>query len=300
MSGRRGKDDDHDEHVMMLNERRRAAYADLLSQTWDDEENGALQGPALKRRRLSLEPILSSQPYENENDGDTNVDLGQEDEQDDQEKQDHRMDDDFEDLLAMEPTLSSPPPPVHRPPPSAPRFVLSTPSKPTSSMPAPIDSIDMFLRPPRFKPPDEEREAAVEPLPEHFSPRRRGQKFLAGGLAAEVRGWLVELESQGPRGARNSAREDGWKIKIAVDEVTGGYGAGMTLVRGRRMGSNSGGAADLYPIRMILGGEKGMSEGIKKGEQAAVGKMVGVKGPAWEVDIDGVTWGASASWKVLS
>ena len=299
MSGRREKKDGHDDHVTRLNERRRAAYADLLSETWDDEEEGASQSPALKRRRLSVEPILSSQPYENENDSDINVDFEQEDGQDDQQKQDHGMDDDFEDLLAMEPTLSSPPPPVHRPPPSAPRFVLSTPSKPTSSIP-PIDSIDTFLRPPRFKPPDEEREAAVEPLPDHFSPRRRGQKFLAGGLAAEVRGWLVERESQGTRSARNPVREDGWKIKIAVDEVSGGYGAGMTLVRGRRMGSNGDGAADLYPIRMILGGEEGMSEGIKKGGQAAVGKVVGVKGPAWEVDIDGVRWGVSANWKVIN
>lgn len=300
VSGHRGKEDERDDHVSRLNERRRVAYADLLSQTWDDDEEGAFQSPALKRRRLSLEPILSSQPYDSENYGDTNVDFEQEDEQHDQQKQGHGIDDDFEDLLSLEPTLSSPPPPVYRPPPSAPRFVLSTPSKPISSTPAPIEPTDTFLRPPRFKPPDEEREAAVEPLPEHFSPRRRGQKFLAGGLAAEVRGWLVDRESQAARSARNPAKEDRWKIKIAIDEVTGGHGAGMTLVRGRRVGSNGDDAANLYPIRMILGGEEGMSEGIRKGEQAAVGKMVGVKGPAWEVDIDGVRWGVSASWKVLN
>ncbi|KFY29748.1 hypothetical protein V493_02255 [Pseudogymnoascus sp. VKM F-4281 (FW-2241)] len=286
VSAHRGKEDDQDDHVARLNERRRAVHADLLSQTWDDDEEGAFQSPALKRRRLSLEPILSSQPYDGENYADTNVDFEQEDEQHDQQNQGHGMDDEFEDLLAMAPTLSSPPPPVHRPPPSAPRFVLSTPSKPISSTPARIESTDTFLRPPLFKPPDEEREAAVEPLPDQFSPRRRGQKFLAGGLAAEVRGWLVDRESQATRGARNSAREDGWKIKIVVDEVTGGHGAGMTLVRGRRVSSNDDEAADLYPIRMILGGEEGMSEGIRKGEQGAVGKIVGVKGPAWEVDID--------------
>ncbi|KFY11214.1 hypothetical protein V492_04580 [Pseudogymnoascus sp. VKM F-4246] len=292
VSGIRGKEDEQDDHVARLNERRRAAYADMLSQTWEDDEATAFQSPALKRRRLSLEPILSSQPIDSQSHGDTNVDFEQEDEQHDQQKHDHEMDDDFEDLLSMEPpTLSSPPPPVHRPAPSAPRFVLSTPLKPTSSTPAPIDSTDTFLRPPRFKPPDEEREAAVEPLPEHFSPRRRGQKFLAGGLAAEVRGWLVERESQATRSARNPMREDGWKIKIAVDEVKGGHGAGMTLVRGRRVGSNGDEGADLYPIRMILGGEEGMAEGIKKGEPAAVGKVVGVKGPAWEVDVDGVRWG---------
>ncbi|OBT92430.1 hypothetical protein VE01_09284 [Pseudogymnoascus verrucosus] len=287
VSGHRGKDDEQDDHVARLNERRRAAYADLHSQTWEDDEEVAFQSPALKRRRLSLEPILSSQPCDGGNYGDTNVDFEDEDEELDQQKHGHGMDDDFEDLLAMEPpTLSSPPPPAYRPPPSAPRFVLSTPSKPTSSTPAPIESADAFLRPPRFKPPDEEREAAVEPLPEHFSPRRRGQKFLAGGLAAEVRGWLVDRESQAARSARNPVREDGWKIKIAVDEVTGGYGAGMTLVRGRRVGSNSYEGGGVYPIRMMLGGEEGMSEGIRKGEQAAVGKVVGVKGPAWEVDVD--------------
>lgn len=301
VSGHRGKDDEQDDHVARLNERRRAAYADLHSQTWEDDEEVAFQSPALKRRRLSLEPILSSQPCDGGNYGDTNVDFEEEDEELDQQKHGHGMDDDFEDLLAMEPpTLSSPPPPAYRPPPSVPRFVLSTPSKPTSSTPAPIESADAFLRPPRFKPPDEEREAAVEPLPEHFSPRRRGQIFLAGGLAAEVRGWLVDRESQAARSAKNPVREDGWKIKIAVDEVTGGYGAGMTLVRGRRVGSNSYEGGGLYPIRMMLGGEEGMSEGIRKGEQAAVGKVVGVKGPAWEVDVDGVRWGVSATWKVLN
>ncbi|OBT41711.1 hypothetical protein VE00_07799 [Pseudogymnoascus sp. WSF 3629] len=301
VSGHRGKEDDQDDHVARLNARRRAAYADLLSQPWEDDEETAFQSPALKRRRLSLEPILSSQPHDGENYSDNNVDFEEDDEQYHQQKLAHGMDDDFEDLLALEPpTLSSPPPPVYRPPPSAPRFVLSTPSKPTSSMPAPIESTDTFLRPPRFKPPDEERETAVEPLPEHFSPRRRGQKFLAGGLAAEVRGWLVDRESQATRSARNPIREDGWKIKIAVDEVTGGHGAGMTLVRGRRVGINGDEGTDLYPIRMILGGEEGMSEGIRKGEQAAVGKVVGVKGPAWEIDIDGVRWGVSATWKVLN
>lgn len=299
LSGHRGNEDDQDDHVARLNERRRAAYADLLSQTCEDDDEGAFQSPALKRRRLSLEPILSSQPCDVENYGDTNVNFDQDDEEHDQQPQAHGIDDD-EDLLALEPTLSSPLPPVHRPPPSAPRFVLSTPSKPTSSMPAPIDSTDTFLRPPRFKPPDEEREAAMEPLPEHFSPRRRGQKFLAGGLATEVRGWLVDRESQAARNARNPVGEDGWKIKIVVDEVTGGYGAGMTLVRGRRVGSNGDEGANLYPIRMILGGEEGMSEGIRKGEQAAVGKVVGVKGPAWEIEIDGVRWGVSATWKVLN
>jgi hypothetical protein len=299
VSGHRGKEDEQDDHVARLNERRRAAYTDLLSQTWDDDEEGAFHSPALKRRRLSLEPILSSQPYVGEDYGDTNINSEQEDEQHGQQLQAHGMDDDFEDLLSMEPPiLSSPPPPVHRPLPTAPRFVLSTPAKPTSSMPAPIESTDTFLRPPRFKPPDEEHEAAVEPLPEHFSPRRRGQKFLAGGLAAEVRGWLVDLESQATRSARNPVKDDGWKIKIAVDEVTGGHGAGMTLVRGRRVGSNAE-ATNLYPIHMMLGGEEGMSEGIRKGEQAAVGKVIGVKGPAWEVDVDGVRWGVSAAWKVL-
>lgn len=300
VSGHRGNEDDQDDHVARLNERRRAAYADLLSQTWEDDEEGAFQSPALKRRRLSLEPILSSQPYDGENYGDANVYFEHDDEQHDQQPQAHGIDDDFEDLLALEPTLSSPPPPVHRPPPTAPRFVLSTPSKPISSMPAPIDSTDTFLRPPRFKPPDEEREAAVEPLPEHFSPRRRGRKFLAGGLATEVRSWLVDRESQVTRSARNPVGEDGWKIKIAVDEVTGGYGAGMTLVRGRRVGSNGDEAVNLYPIRMVLGGEEGVSEGIRKGEQAAVGKVVGVKGPAWEIEIDGLRWGVSATWKVLN
>jgi hypothetical protein len=123
---------------------------------------------------------------------------------------------------------------------------------------------------------------------------------LAGGFAAEVRSWLVDRENQNLRGSRNPVIEEGWKVKIEVDEVTGGHGAGMTLIRGHRVSGNAGEVVGSYPIRMILGGEEGMGEGIRKGEQALVGKIVGVKGPAWEIENDGVRWGVSASWKVLS
>ena len=30
-----------------------------------------------------------------------------------------------------------------------------------------------------------------------------------------------------------------------------------------------------------------------------VGKTVGIKGPVWEVMIDGVKWGVGVDWKVL-
>lgn len=297
----REKEDDWESHV--TDHIGGPPFGNLDSRSHRGDKNGdrGFRTPALKRRRLSVEPILSSQPYDAEeyDDNDTTFYSDREDKPHNKQNQAHEANDDFEDLLSTDPTLSSPPPLVYHHPPSTPRFILPTSSTQPRSTLAASNFNDTFIRPLRFKPSDEDREVAVEPLPEHFSPRRRGQKFLAGGLAAEVRSWLVDLESQTTRNSRNAMKVDGWKIKIEVDEVTGGPGAGMTFIRGRRVSSDIDEISSLYHIHMILGGEEGMSEGLRKGGQAVVGKVVGIKGPAWDVEIDGVRWGVSATWEVL-
>lgn len=273
----------------------------------EDDEGGFIIPPP-KRRRLSVEPILSSQPCDGHAFGDVDDTHAHYERENDRQRSivhEAHDDDDFEDLLSSNQPVSSPLPTAaptqHRPATQAPRFLMSTPAKPALYTPAPSDSLGTFLKPPRFKPPDEEREAGAEPLPGQFSPHRRGQKFLAGGLAAEVRGWLVDLESHATRSVRNPTVDDGWAVKMDVEEVAGGGGAGMTMVKGRQAGSGGNvAAASLHGVHMILGGGEGMSEGLRKGEQARVGRVLGVKGPVWEVEIEGVRWGLGAAWKVLS
>jgi hypothetical protein len=266
------------------------------------EEQGEqdFQTPAPKRRRVSVETIVNSQPYDvdyDDNETDTHTHTYNEHEDHDHEDNDAHAHDDFEDLLSSIPTLSSPPAtlPIHRPAPHAPRFVFSTPAKAPSSTPMLNNPLGTFLKPPRFKPPDAERCVAAEPLPEQFSPHRRGQKFLPGGLAAEVRGWLVDLES---RNARPQSAAGEWALRMLVRDVAGGGGAGCTLVKGCLVGGNSE-VERADEVRMVLGGGEGMGEGLRKGEQARVGRVLSVKGPVWETDIDGVRWGVGAAWKVL-
>ncbi|SPQ20965.1 0e546d90-256e-4766-9347-bbb976b05f11 [Thermothielavioides terrestris] len=54
-----------------------------------------------------------------------------------------------------------------------------------------------FRSAPRFKPAEPPDEAHAHPDPylaDIFSPQRRGAKYFPGGLAAELRDWLVEAK----------------------------------------------------------------------------------------------------------
>lgn len=197
------------------------------------------------------------------------------------------------------PVPSLPSPPAARPPVSstAPRFLPST--RVPQSTPQPSQTT--FLKPPRFRPPDtpEQAQSNTDPLPEQFSPHRRGQKYVPGGLAAEVRDWLVNIESAIPW---NSAqKKDGaWLVKIMADEVSGGGRAGMTLVRGKQVqsGDLEGTTTTMGERKIILAGQ-GEGTGLQKGSEVEVGSIVGIKGPVWEVVIEGEKWGVGVDWKVL-
>ncbi|KAL2071677.1 hypothetical protein VTL71DRAFT_12912 [Oculimacula yallundae] len=203
------------------------------------------------------------------------------------------------------PILSSPPAPRRVLSTTAPRFLLSTPlpqSTPTEILPTP------FLKPPRFRPPDpsENTETQSDPLPDQFSPHRKGQKYIPGGLAAEVRDWLINLESAIP--ASGGGKRDGeWVVRVMVDDIKGGLREGMTLVRGRQVvvvGNEDGGGKGgemvdtLGVVKVILAGE-GAGSGLQKGKAVEKGKMVGIKGPVWDVVIEGEKWGVGVDWKVL-
>ncbi|KAA8569647.1 hypothetical protein EYC84_001250 [Monilinia fructicola] len=204
------------------------------------------------------------------------------------------------------PIVSSPT--SHRPNPiptpnSKPKFLLSTtlpPSTPSSTAPT------TFLKPPRFRPPDPtETQGNTDPLPEQFSPHRKGQKYVVGGLAAEVRDWLINIDSTIPsHGApgvqKGKDRDREWIVKMVVDEISGGGRMGMCLVRGRKMRDVGGVEVvdDLGVVKVMLAGE-GAGTGLQRGKDAEVGRVVGIKGPVWEIVIEGEKWGVGVDWKVL-
>lgn len=253
----------------------------------DIKDEYQLEEPSTKRRRLSSSPpdrlMQDVEPPEIEHNNET-----------------------FEPSSSL-PILSSPPAPRRPVASTAPRFLLSTPAPQSTPRDASlgVQSATPFLRPPRFRPPDpsEAPQSQSDPLPEQFSPHRKGsQKYVAGGLAAEVRDWLINLDSAIPDTRGKRERDEPWLVKVVIDEVCGSAKEGMTLVRGRQvhlMGREEGEMADTVGVvKIILAGE-GMVTGLQKGPKIVVGDRVGIKGPVWEAVIEGEKWGVGVEWKVL-
>ncbi|TAQ89387.1 hypothetical protein B7494_g2267 [Chlorociboria aeruginascens] len=263
--------DDLIEHVResIENGGRDVDMGDISNELEDDYNTDV---PSPKRRRISTSPIV----------------------------EDHRdvlEGTDADHFDSSQPIVSSPPIPRRPISTTAPRF-LSTPGP--SSTPQNEAHDNPFLKPPRFQPPDSlPAQSPKDPLPEQFSPHRRGQKYVAGGLAAEVRDWLINIDSAVPPSTQKS-KDDPWIVRIGIEEISGDGKRGITLVRGRKMLSDEGGGSDkLASIKIILAGE-GARTGLQKGAKVEIGKVVGIKGPVWEVVIEGEKWGVGVDWQVLS
>jgi hypothetical protein len=207
-----------------------------------------------------------------------------------------------------------------------------TPQKPTyhhhhnPNLHQPLKHV--FLTAPRFKtteppghtgfpyPPDTTAYLAAD----IFSPQRRGTKYLPGGLAAELRDWLVDVkggvDGEGEVTATSSMLGFNHTfasagvvggVRVSVEEVSRG-GVGMTLVSGRLMGGDSGeeegGQLGGGRVRVILAGEgniDGLGGGGKGGGnrgRVGPGAVVAVVPPAWNVELDG-PWAVAYRWEVV-
>lgn len=224
------------------------------------------------------------------------------------EKPTEHNDSDSSGLSSSVPIISSPTgPSTQKQHSAAPRFILPsqaplstphpirTPIKTTLPAPTqdhPDTNTSPFAKPPRFRPQDPDVTRNIEPLPDAFSPHRRGQKYLPGGLASEVRDWLVNLEST----ASTRDRRTEWAVRIVVDEVKSD--GGMVMVRGRQIHDVEDEAVDKsVSIKLILAGE-GMMEGLNR-SVVVVGGIIGIKGPMWEIFVKGERWGVGVEWKAL-
>ncbi|KAM0200279.1 hypothetical protein ACHAPQ_000326 [Fusarium lateritium] len=138
-----------------------------------------------------------------------------------------------------------------------------------------------FRAPPRFKP--VELDPTMDGLPAAFSPQRRGAKYIAGGLAAELQGWLSEVK--GWKGVVPTTTSS--TTKVTVEEIR--PGRRMYLVRGRT-GTAQG-------KRYLLAGE-GKLTGLGQRMPVSVGSVVEVGQPVWDVKLDGETWTVACDWGV--
>ena len=135
-----------------------------------------------------------------------------------------------------------------------------------------------FQPPPRFKQLD--GESLGEGLPAVFSPQRRGAKYLTGGLAAELQGWLSEV-----KGGDELA---GSTFRVTVGDVRAGRR--MYLVRGKVDSTDE-------LRRVILAGE-GRLTGLERRATVVVGSVVEVGQPVWDVEVDGETWLVACDWTI--
>lgn len=163
---------------------------------------------------------------------------------------------------------------------ATPHFFISAPTHPH------LDDEPQFIKPPKFVHVEEPEPEPAQPLPEEFSPRKRGHKFVVGGMAQEVRGWLVDLEMQNQRGnfaTRMEKVDEGCIVKMTVEEVNTRAG-GFTIAKGDG-------------LNVILAG-MGMSDGVQETKGVVKGSVVGIKTPAWEVDIEGMRYAVGVNWKM--
>lgn len=156
-----------------------------------------------------------------------------------------------------------------------------------------------FHNPPSFKPPNLQLHSHLKALPPAFSPQRKGARYVPGGLAAEVQGWLSHIKG---------SREVELRLSIRVLEVK--EREGMYLVRGRRMDDNNrvkygggeegGEGSEGSEMRVLLAAEGEMT-GLGESARVTEGCVVETGGLRWDVELDGMgKWTVACDWRVPS
>ena len=142
-----------------------------------------------------------------------------------------------------------------------------------------------FHQAPRFKASEQLEARQQTSLPEVFSPQRRGVKYVAGGLAAELRDWLVEVKGSddGGQGFANPVSLTAYGVRRMP---------GLSLVSTADPGGEPG-------VRVILAGD-GKITGLGKPEVAVSGSVITISPPAWDVDLGPATgkWAIACDWTV--
>ena len=126
------------------------------------------------------------------------------------------------------------------------------------------------------------------PVPEVFSPHRRGQKFVPGGMAATAQQWVIETGQTAVQSRKGQGylRGDDYVMRVKIDELNGD---GPFTVRA----SLSSGDA----VNMLLAGGANVSN---DGMNARVGGIVGIRAPTWDLELDGRRWTVGVDWKLIS
>lgn len=172
--------------------------------------------------------------------------------------------------------------PASQMPKTTPRFAA-----PHTSHNASIDEVASQHRPPFLRASVAQQEP-TEPLPEAFSPHRRGQKFVPGGMAATVQQWVMEAGQaavQSRRGQAYSRGED-FVVRVKIEEIKGD---GPFVVKAQK--------ADGARVDVLLTQRVGTASSTAG--DVKVGSVVGIRAPTWQVEIEGRSWTVGVDWKIL-
>lgn len=122
-----------------------------------------------------------------------------------------------------------------------------------------------------------------EPLPEAFSPHRRGEKFVPGGMAATMQQWVIETGQNAAQSRRGQGylRGEDYIMRCEVLSVSGG---GPFMVNGRE--------SDGTDVKLLLVGNP-------KQMNVVVGSDLGVRAPMWDVHLEGCVWRVGVDWKIV-
>jgi hypothetical protein len=184
---------------------------------------------------------------------------------------------------------------------------------PMTTMTTPAQSHPHFLLPPQPTSPSK----TSTPAPDTFSPSRKGQKFVPGGLASTLQSWIVETANTGYQAQTRDTvvwgrdKEDGVKIKLRVSEARSGKGGairegddegvdcfpgGTVFVKGKVDHPLPGVVNGPRDERVLLAGQGG---GRTKRVRLREGDVVGVRAPVWDVNIGDESWMVGIDWVVL-
>lgn len=128
--------------------------------------------------------------------------------------------------------------------------------------------------------------SATEPLPEAFSPHRRGQRFVPGGMAAELQSWVLDTgqAAMQSRSVGGFGQDERMHVTIRLDACTGDdpvFAQGAVLDDGQL-------------CRVMLVGRAAVNKG-----QLRAGDAVGIRAPTWNVELGSEEWVVGVDWRIL-
>ncbi|OCK77928.1 hypothetical protein K432DRAFT_357684, partial [Lepidopterella palustris CBS 459.81] len=205
--------------------------------------------------------------------------------------------------------------PPQTPAPQSHRFLPQPPSEPPFTHPVTTTS----TRPAFLVPSHISDSPPSQPLPDAFSPQRRGHKFVPGGLASVLQGWVIDVAHTASHSAGSmgnvvrAEHDDGQRIRILVTAVRPTQSLSPEITESSNLDSSGHrvmhlvqGSLDSTSRSVRDAGGGGEASAVlaarntraSRGTKLGLGSLVGIRSPCWDVDICGRKWVVGVEWSV--